>query len=113
MLLGMTNPNIADGTETVAGVVRYRATFTLPAPLAKDISRLAKRLGVSQSSLLTELLTEPIAAMLDVLDTIPQVGMTVDHVKRARGKSAALIRDVVSQAQAVVAQLEADDAANR
>lgn len=103
----------ADGSETVATPVRYRATFSFPAPLATDIARLAKRLGVSQSSLLTELLTEPIAAMLDVIDTIPQVGVTPDHIKRARGKSAALIRDVVQQAQAVVTQLDAEDDGHR
>jgi hypothetical protein len=103
----MSTPTVyADGSETVAPPVRYRATFTFPADLATNINRLAKRLGVSQSSLLTELLTEPVAIMLDVVDTIPQVGATPDHIKRARGKSAALIRDVVQQAQAVVASLD-------
>lgn len=80
---------------------RYRATFTLPAPLATDISRLAKRLGVSQSSLLTELLTDPIAAMCDVVDGIPQVGVTSEHIHRARGKSAALIKRAVAEALAL------------
>jgi hypothetical protein len=105
----MSNVRHADETETVATPVRYRATFTFPADLATDINRLAKRLGVSQSSLLTELLGDPIRAMLEVIDEIPQVGATPDHVKRARGKSAALIRDVVQQAQAVVASLGPDE----
>ena len=105
----MNKPYLADGSETVATTARYRATFSFPAPLATDISRLAKRLGISQSALLTELLAEPVAAMLDVIDTIPQVGVTPDHIKRAKGKSVALIRDVVQQAQAVVAHLETDD----
>ena len=99
----------ADGSETVATPVRYRATYSLPAPLCKDISRLAKRLGVSQSALLSEILPDAITAMLEVLDAIPVVGVTPDHIKRARGKSLAIIRDVITQAQEVVQQAEADD----
>lgn len=87
----------------------YRATFSFPAPLATDISQLAKRLGVSQSALLTELLAEPVRVMLDVVSEIPQVGVTPDHVKRARGKSAELVRHAVQNAQSLVSQLDAED----
>lgn len=99
----MNKPHHADGTETVARPVFYRATFSLPAPLAKDISHLAKRLGVSQSSMLAELLTEPLAALREIIDTVPQVGVMPADIKRARGKSAALIRDAVQQAQSLLA----------
>lgn len=92
----------ADGSETVATEVRYRATFTFPAPLARDINRLAKRLGVSQSAMLTELLTEPVAAMCSIIDTLPSAGATEDDVRRAKGRSVALIKDVVDQAQALM-----------
>lgn len=92
----------ADGSETVATEVRYRASFTFPAPLARDISRLAKRLGVSQSAMLTELLTEPIAAMCSIIDTLPTAGATEDDVRRAKGRSVALIKEVVDQAQALM-----------
>jgi hypothetical protein len=105
----MSKPQHADGTETVARPVFYRATFSLPAALAKDISHLAKRLGVSQSAMLAELLTEPVAAMREVIDTIPQVGVTPTDVKRARGKSAALIRDVVQHAQSLLATELSDE----
>lgn len=83
--------------------LRFRATFTFPADLARDISRLAKRLGVSQSSLLTELLTDPIAAMLAVIDEIPATGVEPDAIRRARGRSVDLIRRAVSEAQQLVA----------
>jgi hypothetical protein len=86
----------------------YRATFSLPAELARNINRLAKRMGVSQSALLTELLTEPIDAMCGVIDEIPTAGATPDDVKRAKGKSIALIRDVVQQAQALTTELDAE-----
>lgn len=108
----MNYPHVADPANDSARPVYYRATFSLPAPLAKDISRLAKRLGVSQSAMLTELLTLPIAAMCDVIDTVPQVGVTPDQVKRARGKSAALVRDVVQHAQSLLGSLDASDADN-
>jgi hypothetical protein len=108
----MNNPKPADDAGTVARPVFYRATFSLPAPLARDISHLAKRLGVSQSAMLTELLTEPILAMREVIDAIPQVGVTPDDVKRARGKSVALIRDVVQHAQSLL-NTELGDDGNR
>lgn len=82
---------------------RFRATFSFPADLAKDISKLAKRLGVSQSALLTELLTDPIAAMVSIIDEIPQTGVRPDAVKRARGRSVDLIRRAVTEAQQLVA----------
>jgi hypothetical protein len=44
--------------------------------------------------------------MLDVVGEIPSVGVTPDHVKRARGKSVDLIRDAVQQAQSLVTELE-------
>jgi len=77
----------------------YRATFSLPAPLASDISRLAKRLGVSQSSLLSELLADPIAAMLSIMDALPPQHATADDVRRAKGRSLDLIRGIVAEAQ--------------
>lgn len=83
----------------------YRATFSLPATLAKDISRLAKRMGVSQSALLAELLAAPIAAMLEVIDEIPPVGATQDDVKRAKGKSVSLIREAVRTTQELAREL--------
>ena len=105
----MNKPILDHDVGTAVRPVFYRATFSLPADLAKDISHLAKRLGVSQSAMLTELLTEPVAAMRAVIDAIPQVGVTSVDVKRARGKSVALIRDAVQQAQLLLATDLADD----
>lgn len=92
-----------------AKTVCYRATFSLPAKLAQDINRLAKRMGVSQSALLAELLTDPIAAMCEVIDQIPPTGATTDDVKRAKGKSVALIRDAVRSTQELARELGYDD----
>lgn len=107
----MSKPHQNDAFP-VADQLRYRATFSLPAKLAQDINRLAKRMGVSQSALLTELLSDPIDAMCDVIDQLPTVGATPDDVKRAKGKSLALIKDVVQQAQTLIADELADDSRN-
>ena len=41
----------------------YRATFSLPADLAVSINRVAGKLGISQSALLTELLNAPVTTL--------------------------------------------------
>jgi hypothetical protein len=89
-------------------VPHYRATFSLPAPLAKDLNEVAKRMGVSQSALLSELLAGPIAAMREVMDQLPAIGASGDDVKRARGKSVDLIRGAVREAMDLVGELGDD-----
>lgn len=83
----------------------YRATFSLPAGTAVALNRVAKRLGVSQSALLGELLSEPIAALDAMLDSVP-LQPTRDDVLRARGRSAELVRSAVANALAVVDAIE-------
>lgn len=90
--------------------LRFRASFTLPADTAKRLSKIAKRLGVTQSALLAELLEQPLAVMDSVLSEIPDVGVREEHVRRARGRSQQLITDAVHQALAVVQ--EASDEPN-
>jgi hypothetical protein len=59
--------------------------------------------------MLTELLAVPIAVMRDTIDAIPQVGAVPADIKRARGKSVALIRDVIQHAQSLLPADPADD----
>lgn len=101
----MTKPAQTDAFPA-AQQLKFRATFSLPAKLAQDLNRLAKRMGVSQSSLLAELLTEPVELMCEIIDQIPSVGATPDDVKRAKGKSAALIRDAVQGALSMASALD-------
>lgn len=82
--------------------LRFRASFTLPADVAKRLSRVSKRLGVSQSAFLGELLDEPLKAMEAVLDEIPAVGVQPEHLVRASGRSVALVERAVADALAVV-----------
>jgi hypothetical protein len=87
----------ADGSETVAKPTMHRATFTLPADLARNLSALSKRMGVSQSAIVVDLLQEPIAAIAAIIDDLPPAP-SPDDVKRARGRSLQLIEDVMHEA---------------
>lgn len=90
------------------GVSRnYRCTFTLPVPLATGIARIAKRIGISQSALLAQLLEEPIADLVALVQSIPE-DPTPGDVLRARGQSVDLIEQRVHEVLAAAAQLKAD-----
>lgn len=85
----------------------YRASFTFPAPLAKDLTYTAQRLGVSQSALLVELLSQPITYMADLMRSLPEFEVpTEEQVKRARGDSVAVIRERIAEARAMIADVE-------
>lgn len=87
-------------TDAFPGSVRV--TVTLPATVLNNLDRVARRMGVSRSALLGELLAVPVEAMAEVVDALPAVGSTEDDAKRVRGKSAALIRRAVQEAQALI-----------
>lgn len=84
-----------------------RTTFSLPTETLDRIERLARRMGVSQSAFVSELLSEPIAAMASIIDALPEQGATVGDVKRARGRSLGFIRDAVTQAQDLLHEVAA------
>lgn len=100
--LGMNKPSPDHSPQTTTRPPYYRATFSLPAHLATDISRLAKRMGVSQSAMLSELLQDPIAAMCAIIDSLPQAAATKDDVRRAKGKGLEYIRKAMAEAQQLV-----------
>ena len=77
----------------------YRATFSLPCDLATAISRVAKRMGISQSALLATVLTEPLADLESLLQLVPE-DPTPDQVLRLRGDSVAIIRQRMAELQA-------------
>lgn len=85
----------------------YRASFSFPAPLAKDLNYAAKRLGVSQSALLIELLAQPISYMADLMRALPEFEpASPDQVKRARGESIAVIRERIAEARAMIDEVD-------
>lgn len=83
------------------GRLTYRASFSLPAPLAVGISRVSKRLGISQSAFVTELLSDAVADIERLLDLVPPAP-TSEDVRRLRGASASVIRARIREAQQFV-----------
>lgn len=67
-----------------------RCSFTLPPEMKADLAHISSRLGVSQSSLLSTLVAEPLRDVRQVLDAIPP-SPTPDDFLRARGVSQDLI----------------------
>ena len=72
---------------------------------ATALNRVAKRLGVSQSALLSELIGEPIAMLEEVLEAIGWEP-TTETVARARGKSIEQLSGVLAQIRKVMDALE-------
>lgn len=90
-------------TDAFPGITgTKRVTYTVPAATADRISRLSHRMGVSQSAFVSELLQEPIAVMASIIDALPETGATPADVRRAKGRSVALIKSVLQEAQSVV-----------
>lgn len=67
-----------------------RVSFTIPAPIRKDLDYLADRLGVSKSALVSELLGVPLGDLRELMEMVPD-NPTAEDVVRARGKSNSLI----------------------
>ena len=96
MTLDMANPH---QTDAFGGRLTKSVTFTLPMTLVADLDVIAKRMKVTRSALLGELLRVPVAAMAEVVGCIPETGATSADVRRARGKSAVLMATAVKEAQ--------------
>lgn len=83
-----------------------RTSFTLPAPLYSDLSYVASRLGVSQSALLMQVISEPLAFMANTLQSIPPSETSnPDAVRRFRGESVEFVNhaytDLMTQLDAM------------
>lgn len=67
-----------------------RMSFTLPPSVRADLDYLSSRMGVTKSSLVSELLGTPLADLRSLMETIPE-NPTDEDVLRARGKSNEII----------------------
>jgi hypothetical protein len=81
--------------DVPAGTRTYRTSLSLPAELAVGINLLAKRLGISQSALVTALLSETISDCQLLLDELPE-NPDPDLVRRFRGKSIEVVNEAVN-----------------
>ena len=75
------------------------SSFTVPKPLARNLRHVAKRLGVTQSALVSELLGEPLVDLRKLVDLVPKSGkVTQEQILRLRGASADVVADRVRDA---------------
>lgn len=75
-----------------------RASFTLPPDLDDDLSYVARRLGVSRSSLVADMLRNALGVMAPVLREVPE-DPTEGDALRYRGESKRLIDERLATAQ--------------
>jgi hypothetical protein len=75
-----------------------RCTFSVPRQVADDLAYVSSLLGVSQSALLSELLSEPVAGMADLLrSTVGEDLGKPEVARRLRGDSINYVQHAVSE----------------
>jgi hypothetical protein len=84
-----------------------RLSFSLPKSLARDLTYMAKRMGVSRSALVGQLLAE-VPSLAAVMRLLPESGATADDVVRARGASVALVNQRVAEFRGLIAGIDRD-----
>lgn len=83
-----------------------RITLSIPTATAEAMASIARRLHISRSALIAELLAEPIAELEKLVDLIPHGPTSEGDVKRFRGASIELIGKLVAEAQEAVSDLD-------
>lgn len=68
-----------------------KVTFSVPVEIVDDLSVISKRIGVSRSALLSELLSTPLHEMRELVEGIPENPEEVDIV-RFKGKSEKVVK---------------------
>lgn len=81
-----------------------KISVSLPTPLVADLDYLSKRMGVSRSALIGELMTDAAAEMRRLLQLVPP-NPTPSDVLRMRGQSEDVIRQRLSSLQGMTNDL--------
>jgi len=71
-------------------VTQKRVTVSIPIELADGLTYLARRMAVSKSALVAELLKE-VPELVEIVQGVPEQGATQKDVVRARGRSLELV----------------------
>lgn len=76
-----------------------RTSLTLPAETLEDVKFVSRRLGITRSALISELLVDVLGPLKSMLLCIPEdpADMSPDDVKRLRGESADIIRSRIKE----------------
>lgn len=81
-----------------------RVSVTLPPALVADLDYISARVKVPRSSLLAELMEQPVHDMRLLVESVPP-NPTMDDLERARGRTADLIDERISQFKALESDL--------
>jgi len=84
-----------------------KISVTLPPDLVADLDYVSRRLGVSRSALMAQLLPDGISALRDLLVSVPE-NPTPEDIVRFRGDSAAEIRRRVEDLKGLADDLLSD-----
>lgn len=77
-----------------------RVTMSLPGQLAVDLAAIARRLNITTSALVAQLLVEPVADLRKLIELVPEdaESLSAEQTRRLRGASADLIAQRVADA---------------
>ena len=78
-----------------------RVSFTLPPQVVEDLAFISDRLGVSRSSIIGDILGEPLSDLRSLLEQVP-AKPTEGDVLRLRGKSEEVITQRLSELRGVM-----------
>lgn len=76
-----------------------RVTMSLPTETAEALASIARRLHITRSALVADLLSEPVAMLAQFVALVPAGPVTDGDVKRFRGASIDLIQRQIAQVQ--------------
>ena len=82
-----------------------RLTITVPPSLARDLNYIARRAGISRSSVVVQLLAEA-PYLAEMMRLLPEDGATEEDVVRARGASVAIVNKRLEEFREQVAALD-------
>ena len=85
-----------------------RVSLTLSPAIKDDLDYLSHRMGVTRSSLASELMAQPIHDLRCLVESVPE-NPTPEDVVRARGASLALIRSRIDNAKHLSSDLFGGD----
>lgn len=88
-----------------------RTSFTLPPEVVENLNFISRRLGVSKSSIVGDLLGKSLSPLAELLRVLPDDGSSApdDVVRRLRGASGEHIRGQLDHLREVFDQLEGPD----
>lgn len=84
-----------------------KISITISPELVSDLDFISRRLGVSRSALISEMLSEPVRVAAELFHTIPE-NPTPEDVLRFRGDSEDVVRGRIAQLNAMTHDLFSD-----